>query len=293
MWQTFLDTRQYYFWLVLVSLACLLLERLRPWRREQRVLRKGIAQDIGWLAFNGHYFSLLFGSWATYLMFGPLPALEERAASWNLVAAAPLAVQFAVYFLLQDFIEWCVHNALHRVPWLWEFHKLHHSIEELDWIGNFRFHWMEILFYKSAKWIPLLALGVDPRVILWIAIATTVIGDLNHSNLNISWGPLRFLINSPRMHVWHHAMELPREHPSGVNFGTSLSLWDWLFRTAHWPDEAVSPSQQPERLGFPGIENYPRGAVARFLYPLSLLAKKLWWESLTAKRKPPAGPPAP
>ena len=57
-------------------------------------------------------------------------------------------MQFIAFFLLKDFLEWCIHNLLHRVPWLWEFHKLHHTIEELDWIGNFRFHWMEVVIYE-------------------------------------------------------------------------------------------------------------------------------------------------
>jgi len=47
------------------------------------------------------------------------------------------------------------HNLLHRVPWLWTFHKVHHSITTMDWIGNWRFHWMEIVVYKTLQWLPL------------------------------------------------------------------------------------------------------------------------------------------
>ena len=50
---------QYYFWLIAVSLFCFLLERLWPWRRKQRVLRRGIWQDLFWLVFNGHYLGVL------------------------------------------------------------------------------------------------------------------------------------------------------------------------------------------------------------------------------------------
>ena len=177
-------------------------------------------------------------------------------------------MQFVVFLLFKDFLEWCVHNLLHRVPALWAFHKLHHSIEELDWIGNFRFHWMEVVVYKSLTYFPLVVLGVDGNVILWIAIVTTLIGDLNHSNLNITWGPLRYLINSPRMHVWHHMYALPEEHRKGVNFGVGLSVWDWLFGTAYWPGADQGTEQQPEKLGFPDMDEYPKGFFGHFIYPL-------------------------
>ena len=107
----------------------------------------------------------------------------------------------------------------------------------------------------------MIILGVDNRVILWVAIITTIIGHLNHSNLNISWGPLRYVFNSPRMHVWHHAYTLPEDRPGGVNFGISLSLWDWLFGTAWWPSPSEKPDQQPDRLGFPDMESYPQARI--------------------------------
>ena len=121
-----------------------------------------------------------------------------------LLSDSPLWLQFIVFLLLKDFLEWNVHRLLHNVPWLWEFHKLHHSIEELDWIGNFRFHWGEILLYKAFTYLPLVILGIDEIVLLLIAVVWTVLLDLNHSNFRFSWGPLRYVLNSSAMHVWHH-----------------------------------------------------------------------------------------
>jgi sterol desaturase/sphingolipid hydroxylase (fatty acid hydroxylase superfamily) len=48
----------------------------------------------------------------------------------------------------------------------------------------------------------------------------------------------------------------------GQNFGITLSVWDWLFGTAYMPEEG-----QPERLGFKGMENFPRHLFARMFYP--------------------------
>ncbi len=259
------DTRNYFFWLVLVSLLCFVLERLVPWRGEQRALRVGIGQDLFWLVFNGHYAGILVASAAAWFfahiegMIGGWPAASPAALQWLL--REPLWVQFVAFLVVKDLLEWLVHHLLHAVPSLWQFHKLHHSIEELDWIGNFRFHWMEIAIYKGLTYFPLIALGVDGRVVLWVAIVGTLIGHLNHANVRIDWGPLKYVLNSPRMHVWHHDVVLHGHH--GQNFGVVFSVWDWLFGTAYLPADR----EGPERLGFADMRHFPRGLLGRFLYP--------------------------
>lgn len=257
---------QYYFWLIAISLLCFALERIRPWRPAQRVLRAGIAQDLFWLIFNGHYLGVLLaigsGRLVQLLNDWLLHAGAPVPESLHLVSGWPFWAQFAVFFVLKDFVEWNIHRTLHIVPWMWEFHKLHHSIEELDWIGNFRFHWGEVVIYKMLSYLPLVVLGVDDRVVLVMAVFGTLVQDLNHSNLPIDWGPFRYVLNSAKMHVWHHDVEVHGH--GGQNFGIVLSVWDWLFGTAYWPDDA----ERPERLGFRDMEtSYPRGLVARFLYP--------------------------
>jgi len=260
------DTRGYFFWLLVVSLFCWILERLAPWRAEQKAFRRQIGQDFFWLVFNGHYAGVAIAFISSWL----IQQLNPWFGKWNvpspesirLLADSPLWVQFFVFLFLKDFLEYIVHNLLHRLPILWEFHKLHHSIEELDWIGNMRFHWMEIVVYKSLTFLPLVMLGVNGNVILWIAIVSTLIGHLNHSNLNFNWGPLRYVINSPRMHVWHHDVILRGQH--GKNFGVVFCLWDWLFGTAYLPADRT----QPDKLGFENMEKFPRALLPRLLYPL-------------------------
>lgn len=258
---------QYYFWLIGISLFCFILERIAPWRRKQPLFRPGLAQDLFWLIFNGHYLSMVFAlftgrlilAWhAGLLRLGwPLPESLQWVADW------PLWAQFLVLLLIKDFIEWNIHRLLHIVPWLWELHKLHHSIRQLDWIGNFRFHWGEIIVYKTLSYLPLVVLGIDWRVMLAIGILWTLMQDLNHANVPISWGPFRYVLNSPKMHVWHHDVELHGR--GGQNFGLVLSVWDWIFGTAYWPTDR----EKPEQLGFAGQEDYPESLIGRLLYPLS------------------------
>lgn len=257
------DTRGYFFWLLAVSAFCWLLERIMPWRPQQKAWRDQIGQDFFWLVFNGHYAGVLLAAvsnWAiqslNHLWGERLPSL----AHIKLLDGSPLWVQFLTFLLVKDFLEWCIHNLLHRVPWLWEFHKLHHSITELDWIGNMRFHWMEIVLYRGLTYLPLFLLGVDRRVILWIAVFSTLIGHLNHSNLDLDWGIFRWILNSSRLHVWHH--DVVNHKRSGQNFGIIFSLWDFLFGTAYLPLR-----QQPEHLGFEGMEQFPKGLLQRLAYP--------------------------
>ena len=182
--------------------------------------------------------------------------------SLTLLSGAPLWAQFLIFLVLKDFVEWNVHRLLHNVPWLWELHKLHHSIEELDWIGNFRFHWGEVIVYKTLSYLPLVVLGIDWRVLLAIAVLWTVMLDLNHANVPLSWGPLRYVLNSPKMHVWHHDVE--QYGKGGQNFGQVLSVWDWIFGTVYWPTNR----DKPDRLGFKGMESYPRSVLGRLVYPI-------------------------
>lgn len=261
-----LDVRGYVFWLLVVSLGCWALERLVPWRPKQRALRDQIGQDCFWLVLNGHYAGVVLafiGGWLLGLAFRlPGGSMWAWPESLGLLTTQSQWLQVAVLLIAKDFLEWCVHNLLHRVSWMWEFHKLHHSIVELDWIGAMRFHWMEIVFYNTVTYLPMVILGVDGGVILGVAVFATLIGHLNHANLKIGWGPLKYVLNSSRMHVWHHDIELHYRY--GQNFGIVLSVWDWLFGTAYWPDE----SQQPRRLGFRGMEAFPRGLAARLVFPL-------------------------
>jgi sterol desaturase/sphingolipid hydroxylase (fatty acid hydroxylase superfamily) len=263
----------FYFWLIAISGVVFTLERLFPARPRQDILRPGFVQDLFWMVFNTQYVSWMLaaltvhlGAWfnAGFLHWGLSPPDSLR-----LIAQWPAWMQFAVFFLLKDFVEWNVHRGLHRVPWLWRMHQLHHSIEELDWAGAFRAHWSEIVLYKLAIYLPLVVLGVSDRVIFAIVAFSLLIQELSHANLRWSWGPLRYVINSPRFHAWHHAVELHGK--GGQNFAVNLTLWDWLFGTAYSP---ANP-KLPERLGFEGMSQYPRGIWGRLWAPFSREANRL------------------
>lgn len=256
---------EYYFWLLLISVGILLLERLAPRSRTQEVLRPGFVQDVFWMVFNLQYMSWMLAIAAVHLVGWLnrtfLHVGLPQPDSIGLISTWPYWAQFIVFFVLKDFLEWNIHRALHRYSWLWRFHKLHHSVEVFDWAATFRSHWFELVIYKTVIYLPLVVLGVEPVVIFWILVLSLLISELSHANLDADWGILRYVISSPHFHAWHHDVELHGKH--GQNFGTSLVVWDWIFGTAHWP----SAQAWPARLGLGDSGSYPRGIWARLWDP--------------------------
>lgn len=255
---------QYYQYLLLISLAFVVLERLRPARPHQGLVRREFLNDLAYLAINGHLFAMLtytalsFVGDHTNIALASVSLLPERG--W--LDTRPFWIQFAIFLVASDFMQWCVHNLLHRVPFLWTFHKVHHSAPYLDWAANFRFHWMELIVYKSFQYVPLLWLGGSPEPLMAVYVFATVWGHFNHANLDLKIGPLGYVFNSPRMHLWHH--DASSEGGTGKNYGIVLSLWDWLFRTAYWPRDRA-----PERIGYPGDEDMPRDVIRQELFPFT------------------------
>ncbi|NJL77613.1 MAG: hypothetical protein HC892_23835, partial [Saprospiraceae bacterium] len=82
---------------------------------------------------------------------------------------------------------------------------------------------------------------------------------------------MKILFNSPEMHIWHHAYEMPESHRLGINFGLTLAIWDYIWKTAYMPH-----SGRDLRLGFEGIEEFPSNFVDQNLYGLkSVHTKKI------------------
>ena len=252
----------YLHWLLGISVAFAFIERLRPARPQQPVLRRGFFLDLAHLLFNGHFYAVCTGA-VVGAVAGHVSAGIERAGitpSSEWLRELPFAAQFVIYLLVTDFLQWNVHRLLHRVPLLWKFHQVHHSVLDMDWAGNFRFHWVELVVYKSALYVPMLWFGAEIGPLMAVAVFATAWGHYNHSNFDFGIGKLGYVFNSPQMHLWHH----DRSDEGGVskNYGIVLSLWDHLFGTAYWPRD-----RGPEQLGIEEQDRMPLD-LRQWVWPL-------------------------
>ncbi|WP_238354569.1 sterol desaturase family protein [Fulvivirga marina] len=258
----------YFYWLIGVSLFFFGVEWFRPWRKDQPPFRKDFWLDVFYMFFNFFLFSLIIYNAASNVVVHFFNDLLASIGITNLLAFEvmrwPIWTHLLIGFVVRDFVQWWVHRLLHKVPALWEFHKVHHSVEQMGFAAHLRFHWMENVVYRSIEYIPLALIGIGLRDFFIIHIFTLVVGHFNHSNFKLNLGPLKYIFNNPQMHIWHHAYDLPKDKPLGVNFGLTLSIWDYLFKTDYIPYDG-----RDIRLGFPGIEQFPKGFIKQNLHGLS------------------------
>ncbi|GGE10199.1 sterol desaturase family protein [Psychroflexus salis] len=256
----------YFYWLIGLSGLVWIFEIIQPWRKNQKIFRKGFWLDSFYIFFNFFLFSLIgynaISNIGVELFNDFLSLFEIENIAAIQIDQLPTWLQFLILFVVADFIQWNVHRMLHKVPWLWKFHKVHHSVKEMSFNAHFRFHFMETIFYKTAQYIPIAMIGFGIQEFFIVHMFTVFVGHLNHANLNWNYGPLKYIFNNPKMHIWHHARELPKHKPYGMNFGISLSIWDYLFNTAYIPHNG-----KDIHLGFEGDENYPEDFINQIKAP--------------------------
>lgn len=252
-----------YFWgLILISLLVYGLEVLFPWRKNQSLIRKDFWLDAFYMFFNFFLFAIFISGFyrLTETAFNSFGLSIESFAFVDL-SSLPIWAELLIFFIMMDFVQWFTHVLLHRVPIFWNFHKVHHSVKEMGFAAHLRYHWMENVLYKPLKTLVVMLIGgFEPEQAYIIHFIAITIGHLNHANIKLTYGPLKYIFNNPVMHLHHHAYHLP-EGSFGVNYGISLSLWDYLFGTAHIPNE---DGETP--LGFEGDEHFPKDFLGQNSY---------------------------
>ncbi|MFZ5478650.1 MAG: sterol desaturase family protein [Myxococcota bacterium] len=168
-------------------------------------------------------------------------------------------LQFAIAFLALDFTRYWVHYLDHRVPFLWSFHRVHHSCEQLDSSSGFRMHLVDFLQLSA---IPLVLFGVIFRVsdgwVLPAALIVGIVADaMEHANVRFTldtwWRRAWFRVfNNPLFHSWHHTRD---GHLCDGNYANALPLWDRLFGTD------VTRPEPPELYGLDETQALDRGLV--------------------------------
>ncbi|NBC15579.1 MAG: sterol desaturase family protein [Gammaproteobacteria bacterium] len=166
----------------------------------------------------------------------------------------------ALTFVLFDGWMYAWHRANHRIPFLWRFHRVHHTDPAMDSTTALRFHPGEILLSALANCLVLMALGMSLGMLVLYKSVMVLVIMFHHSNLAVPArldARLRRLIVPPSMHRVHHSAVRAE---TDSNYGTVFSFWDRLFGSFRLRDD-------PEAIRF-GIGAYDDAAWQR---PLRLL----------------------
>ena len=213
-------------------------------------------------------------------VFGPIVGSREAG-----IASAGVAVKIAytlLFFVAYDFGRFVAHCLLHDLPFLWEFHKVHHSAEVLTPLTSFRAHPIDLALMA---WAPAVTTGVVTwifhrfvdvgvgfytflglHVVMWVF---NLIGNLRHWQVWLSYGAaLNKWLISPAHHQLHHSAE-PRHW--GCNRGFELAIWDRMYGTL------CVPSNEPEtfRMGLGDDTDGRWRSLARlYFWPFWLLMQR-------------------
>jgi sterol desaturase/sphingolipid hydroxylase (fatty acid hydroxylase superfamily) len=242
--------------LILYSAIFIPLERWFALRPDQPIFRPSWRVDLTYF-----FISSLAVQITTILTLKPAMVFFSWASAPSLrtwVSSQPLWVQFFEILILSDLTQYWIHRLFHT-SWLWPFHAVHHSVEQMDWLAGSRLHIVDVAVTRGLTYVPTYILGfADPAIFAYVGLVS-VQATFIHANIRFTFGPLRWLIATPQFHHWHHAAD--RE---GIdkNFAVHLPLIDWLFGTFYLPEK-----RWPSRYGLSDGERLPEWFTLQFLYP--------------------------
>src|SRR5690606_30529072 len=180
----------YFYGLILISIIVWLLEIAFPWRKEQSIFRKDFWLDTFYMFFNFFLLNLIvliaLSNTTAAFFNDALGFIGLSISNFQLfeVNQLPKVVGLFIFFIVADFVQWNTHRLLHRVPFLWNFHKVHHSVKEMGFAAHLRYHWMEPVVYKTLLYVPLAIIGgFDAQDVAVVHFFNITIGHLNHANL--------------------------------------------------------------------------------------------------------------
>jgi sterol desaturase/sphingolipid hydroxylase (fatty acid hydroxylase superfamily) len=183
--------------------------------------------------------ALLYAVAATFLLiFAPFPAMPEPVLNLGQAEAesllgplAPVAIAL-VALLAYDFLDYWVHRAQHRFAFLWRFHAVHHSVEEMDSLNSYS-HPVDLLASYAAFILFSVWIGFSFETMLWFLAFQTIHDRLKHTRAPINFGVLGAVLVDNRTHFVHHVRTEAR---AGKNFAGTFTIFDRLFGTYQQPE---------------------------------------------------------
>lgn len=241
----------------LVSLVFIPLERLVALKRDQKIFRTGWRTDVSHVMLTGIAVQL-----ANVLFIVLIAEAIHQAVPQGLhtsIANQPLWLQYLEILIIADLGSYAMHRAFHEVPWLWRFHAVHHSSEQLDYLASFRVHPFDQFMVSSVTFIPVMSLNFNDAAIAVFIISYHWHAMLLHSNTRLRFGWLEKIVATPAFHHWHHT----KNGPIDRNFAGQLAIFDKIFGT--YLDTRDQVSQTPKSYGI--TDPMPDNYFGQLVYP--------------------------
>ena len=153
----------------------------------------------------------------------------------------PIGLQVIIMIIGAEFLRYWVHRLAHTWSPLWRLHAVHHSPDKLYWLNTGRFHPLEKTIQFLFDSLPFIIMGVSAEVLALYFVFYAINGFFQHSNINLRFGVLNYIISSAELHRWHHARDIDE---SGKNYGNNVIIWDLVFGSWFLPKD-----RQVENLG--------------------------------------------
>ena len=249
-------------WLAIFAAIFVPIERVFA-LHSQKIFRKEIAVDLGYYFLNGLLPGLVLGppiSVAVLAIHHFIPGGVLGA-----IAAWPIWLKACATMMVGETAYYWAHRLSHQIPFLWRFHAVHHSAEQLDFLVNTRMHPVDLVWSRMIMLTPIFALGLANPVRFSDGLIATIIlfsgsmwGYFIHSNVRWRLGPFEWLLTTPAFHHWHHTNDGKRRD---CNYASMFPWLDRVFGTHHLPEA------WPERYGID--EPMPDSLAGQFIHPLA------------------------
>jgi len=248
-------------WLAILVMIFVPLERFFA-VYSHKTLRKGIGVDLCYYFINSLLPAVLLSVPLALLGWSVRQVMPGSVFAF--VASLPFWARALTGFVVGEVGYYWGHRWSHEIPFLWRFHAIHHSAEEVDFMVNTRAHPLDMVFGRFCGIVPMYALGLagptsaagGSTLPIVVTLIGTVWGFFIHANLRWSFGPLEWLVSTPKFHHWHHT----KTGAIDRNYASTLPWLDRLFGTYHLPQE------WPEAYGIEAA--MPPTLLGQLQYPL-------------------------
>jgi sterol desaturase/sphingolipid hydroxylase (fatty acid hydroxylase superfamily) len=247
-------------WLAILTVIFVPLERLFA-AHPQKIFRKQILTDLGYYFLSSLLPAVLLGYPVALLAWSVRQTVPEPFL--QTMVTLPILAKVVIGLIATEIGYYWGHRLSHEIPFLWKFHSIHHSAEQIDYLVNTRAHPIDMVFGRFCGLIPLYIIGLggptgtkESLVPVIVTLIGTIWGFFIHANVKWRFGPLEWLISTPAFHHWHHTRA-----PINRNYASTLPWIDVIFGTFYLPVQEF-----PDSYGIKA--RMPDSLVDQLFYPL-------------------------